>query len=101
MHHSAGDVSGYARHRGVDQLMARPSDWVQRWAGLVPAGGTVLDLACGSGRHLRWLAARGLRLTGVDRDVDALAPLQDLAELVVADIENGPWPHMTGPATGA
>lgn len=72
--------------------MAEASDWVQRWAGLVPAGGSVLDLACGSGRHLRWLAARGLRVTGVDRDADALAPLQGLAELIVADIENGPWP---------
>lgn len=72
--------------------MAEPSDWVQRWAGLIPAGGTVLDVACGSGRHLHWLAARGLRVTGVDRDADAIAPLQSLAELVVADIENGPWP---------
>jgi SAM-dependent methyltransferase len=88
----AGNVSGAAGAAGGQDLMADPSDWVQRWAGLIPAGGSVLDLACGSGRHLRWLAARGLRVTGVDRDADALASLQGLAELVVADIENGPWP---------
>ena len=58
----------------------------------------MLDLACGSGRHLRWLASRGLRVTGVDRDAQALQGLKDVqtlagtVELLVADIENGPWP---------
>jgi SAM-dependent methyltransferase len=52
----------------------------------------VLDLACGRGRHLRWLAGRGFRVTGIDRDAVALAPLAGLGEIVVADIEAGPWP---------
>jgi len=52
----------------------------------------VLDLACGSGRHLRWLAARGWQLTGVDRDAAAAEPLRALAEIVVADLEGAPWP---------
>ena len=30
----------------------QPSPWVSRFAGLIPAG-TVLDLACGGGRHSR------------------------------------------------
>ena len=30
-----------------------PSDWVERFLPGVPAGGRVLDLACGAGRHLR------------------------------------------------
>lgn len=72
--------------------MAPPSDWIRRWAPLIRPGGTVLDLACGSGRHLRWLAAQGFALTGVDRDAEALAPLAGLAETLVADIEGGPWP---------
>ena len=66
-----------------------------RWAAWLPADSTVLDLACGHGRHLRWLAARGMRVTGVDRDAHALQGLQSvapLAELLLADIENGPWP---------
>lgn len=74
-------------HAGLD-----PSPWVQRWSPLVPAGASVLDLACGSGRHLRWFAARGARVTGVDRDAAALAGLQGVGELIVADLENGPWP---------
>lgn len=72
--------------------MPAPSDWVQRWAGLIAPGGTVLDLACGSGRHLRWLAAQGFAVTGVDRDAGALAALRDVAEVIVADLEDGPWP---------
>ncbi len=71
---------------------ATPSPWLRRWAHLLPAGATVLDVACGHGRHLRWLAARGCRLTGVDRNAAALTDLAHLAEICVADIETGPWP---------
>jgi len=70
----------------------RPSDWLIRWAPLLPAGGTVLDLACGRGRHVRWLSERGFRVTAIDRDADAVKPLESMAEVMVADIENGPWP---------
>jgi SAM-dependent methyltransferase len=52
----------------------------------------VLDVACGSGRHLRWLATQGFAVTGIDRDAAALAPLSPFGRTVVADIENGPWP---------
>lgn len=72
------------------------SAWVQRWAGALPAVGTALDLACGRGRHLRWLAARGLRCTGIDRDQAALAQAPAGVELVCADIEAGPWPLAAG-----
>lgn len=69
-----------------------PSPWVTRWLASLPAGSTVLDLACGHGRHVRWAAARGLTVCAVDRDAAALAGLADLAETVQADIEQGPWP---------
>lgn len=52
----------------------------------------MLDLACGSGRHVRWLAAQRFRVTAVDRDGAALAPLAAIAETIEADIESGPWP---------
>ncbi|WP_372525606.1 class I SAM-dependent methyltransferase [Piscinibacter sp.] len=75
---------------GHESLEASP--WVRRWSQLVPAGARVLDVACGGGRHVRWFAQRGCRVTGVDRDAAALAPLSAMAQTLVADIENGPWP---------
>ena len=69
-----------------------PSDWVRRWSHLVPAGGSVLDVACGHGRHLRWFAGRGHPVVGVDRDPDAVAAVSSLGRIEQADIEGGPWP---------
>jgi SAM-dependent methyltransferase len=68
------------------------SPWVRRWSHLVPHDGTVLDVACGYGRHLRWFAAQGHPVTGVDRLGEAIASVAGLGETVLADIENGPWP---------
>ena len=69
-----------------------PSAWVQRWTHLIPPHATALDLACGAGRHMRWLKAQGLQVTGVDRSPEAIAACAGLGELICADIENGPWP---------
>lgn len=49
-----------------------PSDWVRRFAPLIPAG-EALDLACGSGRHARLLAGLGHPVLALDRDPGALA----------------------------
>lgn len=72
--------------------LAAPSAWLLRWAHLLPPGATVLDLACGGGRHLAWLTAQGHVVTGVDHDAAAVAPWREHAEIIVADIEAGPWP---------
>jgi SAM-dependent methyltransferase len=69
-----------------------PSGWVLRWSHLVPVGGTVLDVACGLGRHLRWFAGRGHPVTGVDRSPEAITAVARLGRAVEADIENGSWP---------
>ena len=69
-----------------------PSAWVQRWSHLVPVGGTVLDLACGHGRHMRWFAGRGHPVTGVDRSPEAIDAGRAWGEAIVADVESGPWP---------
>lgn len=79
-------------HTSPAHGMEAPSAWVQRWTHLVPPKGTVLDVACGHGRHLRWFATRGHAVTGVDRSAEALATSAGLAHTVEADIENGPWP---------
>ena len=69
-----------------------PSAWLQRWAHLIAPGSRVLDVACGAGRHMGWLAAQGHEVTGVDRNPDAVALAQAFGDVTCADIENGPWP---------
>jgi SAM-dependent methyltransferase len=70
-----------------------PSTWITRYAHLIKPGATVLDLACGYGRHTRFFAQRGCSVTALDRDPQALAALADVqCEIIQADIENGPWP---------
>lgn len=77
-------------HKYLDQ----PSPWVVRWAHHVPAGGAVLDVACGGGRHARFFAGRNHAVDAVDRDAAALATLQPVPGIntLCADIESGPWP---------
>jgi SAM-dependent methyltransferase len=71
-----------------------PSPWVGRWAALIPSEGRVLDVACGYGRHARYLAARGYQVVATDRDQDALAMLAGVARVTThaADLEGEPWP---------
>lgn len=72
-----------------------PSRWVRRFAPLIPAGGRVLDLACGGGRHARYLAGLGHEVEAVDRDAQALARLAGSERITPrqADLEGGPWPY--------
>ncbi|MDA0704697.1 MAG: SAM-dependent methyltransferase, partial [Proteobacteria bacterium] len=42
-----------------DTTPAPPSPWVLRFVPLIPAGGPILDLAAGGGRHARLFASRG------------------------------------------
>ena len=68
------------------------SAWIVTWAGLLPADATVLDIAAGKGRHSRYFAARGHRVTAIDSDVSELAAADGI-EVIAADLEDGsPWP---------
>ncbi|MEY8878368.1 MAG: class I SAM-dependent methyltransferase [Leptothrix sp. (in: b-proteobacteria)] len=69
-----------------------PSDWVLRFTHAQAAPLRVLDLACGSGRHVRTLAAAGHHVTAVDRDGAALTGLSGIARTVLADLEGAAWP---------
>jgi SAM-dependent methyltransferase len=71
-----------------------PSGWVRRFAHLVPAGGAVLDLAAGGGRHTRFFLGRNHPVTAVDLRLDGMADLagDDRVELIQVDLETaGSW----------
>lgn len=75
-----------------DGPLAEPSPWLRRWSHLLAPRARVLDVACGSGRHLHFLQGLGHAVTGVDLDISAARAAVPLSELVQADLENQPWP---------
>lgn len=74
--------------------MIPPSPWVVRHAQSIPARGKVLDLACGSGRHARFLAGLGYPVLAVDRDAGGLAGLSTIEGIMTRqlDLEGEEWP---------
>jgi SAM-dependent methyltransferase len=56
----------------------------------------VLDIACGQGRHMKWFAEQGHAVLGVDRSPEAIHAAAKFGEVILADIENGPWPLRNG-----
>lgn len=56
-----------------------PAFWLTAHSHLLPASGKALDVACGGGRHALWLAARGLSVTAIDRNLEALERLRQAA----------------------
>ena len=65
-----------------------------RWSHLIHAGGTVLDLAAGHGRHTRAFRAMGFRVVAADLDVSGLADFSgdSNVEIRAVDLETGAWP---------
>lgn len=75
-----------------------PSPWVARFAALANDG-EALDLACGSGRHARLLAARGLRVLALDRNPEALRAAAGPGVTTMEydlEAEGAPWPFAAG-----
>jgi len=79
----------------------RPSSWLIENADLLPRQGSVLDVACGRGRHALWLAGEGLRVRAVDRNPEAIAQLRSEARRLglaidtdVLDLETDPPPDL-------
>ncbi|WP_409266158.1 class I SAM-dependent methyltransferase [Massilia sp. BHUDP2] len=74
------------------------SPWVARFAPLAKAG-EALDLACGSGRHTRLLAARGMQVLALDRNAELLASLAGPNVTTLQhdlEAEDAVWPFEPG-----
>jgi SAM-dependent methyltransferase len=72
-----------------------PSAWFVRYAALIAPSTNVLDFACGQGRHVRFFAERGARVTAVDRDAAALQSLATIRNVITEcrDVEGDAWPY--------
>lgn len=75
---------------------------VVEWAETIPRQGFVLDLGCGVGRHIVYLAERGLRMAGVDISpsgirltAQACRDRRIVFEGHVSDMNALPWPDAT------
>ncbi len=76
------------------------SPWVARWSHLIGDGTSVLDVACGAGRHTQHFLRKKCRVTGMDIAQNALDLIvnnlstdeRQRCRLIQADIEGGPWP---------
>jgi len=80
-------------HNAVSDVMP----WVARWLAPLDRGASVLDLACGQGRHSLLAANAGHEVLAVDRNADALEGLTGknaLIETLCCDLEGAPWPFM-------
>ncbi|MFS4436689.1 class I SAM-dependent DNA methyltransferase [Paracoccaceae bacterium GXU_MW_L88] len=70
----------------------RETVWLKKFIALLPEGGTILDLGCGSGAPMgRFLVDQGFTLTGVDSAPEMIAiARQNIpeAELIAADMRS-------------
>jgi SAM-dependent methyltransferase len=60
----------------------------------VPPSGSVLDVACGNGRHSRFFLERGHEVVALDIDLSGMGDCRNDSrlQLVEADLEAGEWP---------
>jgi SAM-dependent methyltransferase len=77
---SAAAIAGlYTRHADAWDRARRGTGfaerrWMERFAALIPPGGAVLDLGCGTGEPIgRWFADAGFAVTGVDGSAPLIA----------------------------
>ncbi|WP_374570266.1 methyltransferase domain-containing protein [Phenylobacterium sp.] len=76
---AAAEIVGIYRRHALAWTTARgdrlaEGGWLERFTRLLPAGGRVLDLGCGSGVPIaRFFAADGHRVTGIDSSPEMIA----------------------------
>ena len=98
-------AGGLAPWRGPREfgpgILRGPSPWLIENADLLPRGGSVLDVACGRGRHALLLASAGFTVRAIDRNPDAIAFVRETAarlslklEAEVVDLETDPPPSL-------
>jgi SAM-dependent methyltransferase len=89
---SSAAAAPFQRRKKVNMPQTAPaSPWVTRFLSKTRRGARVLDLACGSGRHIHAALDSGLIVTGIDRDISKSQVFadNDRVTLIEADLESG------------
>jgi SAM-dependent methyltransferase len=69
------------------------SPWVRRFASQIPKTGTVLDLACGEGRHTFLMVDLGYSVLAVDQDIGEIEKTANpLISSKALNLEADAWP---------
>ncbi len=81
--------------------LSPPSEWVLRWAHLIPKStapetssaqvhqsAEILDLACGQGRHMKWLFESGRKVLGIDNDPVCVEACRAFGQVLQCDLES-------------
>jgi len=84
------------------QTFAAPNNTVVEWIETVPSAGSVLDVGCGVGRHVLYLAVRGFQVAGMDISPSGIRLAQEAAAArqltfdgKVGDMTSLPWADET------
>jgi cyclopropane fatty-acyl-phospholipid synthase-like methyltransferase len=81
-------AEAWDRARTADLVLER--EWMERFAALLPAGGSVLDIGCGSGQPIGgYFIERGFAVVGVDASPTLISKCRTRfakAEWIVADM---------------
>ncbi len=90
------------RFRAESHAMGEPSSFLAAASGLLPPGGTALDIAGGAGRHAVWLARRGFAVTLIDISPVGIELARDRANsagvtLTTAEVDLDREPLPDGP----
>ncbi|MEO8609045.1 MAG: class I SAM-dependent methyltransferase [Chloroflexota bacterium] len=82
--------------------LAAPNPSVVEWADSLPAGGFVLDIGCGVGRHVVYMGGRGFKVAGVDVSPSGIEISQAICaergiafEGHIGAMDVLPWPDAT------
>ena len=88
--------------QSTNKSALQASPWVTRHAPLIPKGGQVLDVACGKGRHTRYLNELAYQVVATDKDLSGIHDLKGNRniELIETDLESGNWPFKKSQFTG-
>lgn len=78
-------------------ILRGASSWLIDNAGLLPRGGTVLDVACGRGRHALLMASAGFEVRAIDRNAAAIDFLRSTAARLSLRIDAEPVDLETEP----